>query len=342
MAPAEGEEGPSASAVHRRHYVAAFALACVCIGAACAVVSRRNLEPAPFAERHGGPLRSEHILSHQPADDCNYVGAPAPKPGDVWMDSTPSGFLLTYTSDGFWRPMCVNSFSDDTASVACRMLGFQGASNHYNAQLRNATQHGLAPGVTCKGRETSLDECASDPDFEKGWSDCRRYPEAMAVRLTCYGDIASRRENHYLLAERFTHDLKIAVRRCGSSQVLSGIMGAIDGEDAEQDDQPDKLGGARSGAASDGAGGGNDKLGKILGPIFGAAGAIGTAAGAAAGTANQRNGAGMQQQAVGSAQGSAECSCSLVGDLRALADMHGQGLLTLDEYGRAKSRLLAS
>ncbi|KAG8468975.1 hypothetical protein KFE25_007493 [Diacronema lutheri] len=324
-------------------------------------LARASSRPGAGALRNG-PLRADHVISHRPADDCNYVGAPPAQPGDVWMDAIPSGFLLTFTADGFWLPMCVNSFSDASASVACRMLGFQGASTHFNSQLHNASAHGLAPGVMCTGSETTLAECNSDPDFEKSWSECRRYPEEMAVKLTCYGDIAARRENHYELAKRFTAELKTAVRRCGSSQVLTDLMEEI-GADGDALSLP-RVG---SGGGGGTAGSSDSALGKILGPILGAVGGIGIAAGTAAGTrAHGQNGADAAQlrtplvasadrgQATplpfgyeatarqAEAGGGTACSCSLVADLRELANLHGDGLLTGDEYSVAKSRLLAA
>lgn len=323
----------------------------VCGGAVLALALFSTAAPRPVALRIG-PLRADHVISHRPADDCNYVGAPEAQPGDVWMDSMPSGFLLTYTSEGHWLPMCVNGFSDASASVSCRMLGFQGASTHFNSQLHNASVHGLAPGVSCQGSETTLADCARDPDFEKSWSDCRKYPEAMAVHMTCYGDIASRRENNYELAQRFTPELKTAVRKCGSSQVLTNLYEDIRGAPAAASGTQR---GSRGGASSASSSSSNSNLGKILGPVLGTAGGIGIAAGTAAGARNNdqlrmplTGGAdgtpaatlpiGYSAQTTG--DGSCPCARSIVADLRELAKMRDDGLLTQEEYTLAKARVL--
>lgn len=350
-------ERPHASAGRRRRHRLAAAV-CACAGLSFALLAFGGA--ARPSRLRAGPLSADHVISHRPADDCNYVGAPAAQPGDVWMDATPAGFLLTFTAEGYWLPMCVNGFTDISASIVCQMLGFQGASTHFNSQLHNASLHGLAPGVACSGSETTIASCARDPDFEKSWSDCRRYPEAMAVKLTCYGDIAARRENNYELGKRFTPELKTAVRRCGSSQVLTGLMNDI------RNGVPiggDERGASRSGPLGSTVepGGGaqgaeeqqQNKLGKILGPVLSIAGAVGAVAGGVAGSHHQQLDAqgpaaarsvGAEPAALGSRGPAAGCSCprSLVGDLHELAAMRGDGLLTQEEYSLAKGRVLGS
>ncbi|KAJ1625183.1 hypothetical protein T492DRAFT_844149 [Pavlovales sp. CCMP2436] len=348
---AGGGGGTGGGVPRRSRRAASVAVACLCLAATfAALASVRGDPPLRHEHERGGPLHSDHIISHQPADDCNYVGAPDPQPGDVWMDETPSGFLLTYSHEGYWLPMCAIQFSTPGASVACRMLGYQGASVHYNSQLHNTSILGLAPGAVCTGQETSLAMCGQDPDFEQSWSDCRKYPESMAVRLTCYGDIASRRENHYELGDKFSDDLKTAVRRCGSSQVLTGLIEEINEKMATSDGSihfgnvfhasHESVGAAATSSSN------SDQLGKILGPVIGGLAVIGTTAGAAAGSGGARHSVGSQpspsSQPLGGSQQASQpgWSSSLVADLRELASMRGEGLLSEQEFDLAKSRLL--
>jgi len=327
---------------------------------------------------HHGPL-SDHVLFEAPIAECSYIGVPEPMPGDVWMDSYPTGFLLSYGPDGRWLPMCANGFSHNSALIACRMLGYQGAASHYNAQLRNATRSGLHPGVACQGHETSLSECDEDPNFAQSWSECSLYPGSMALRLSCYGDIAPSPEFDYQLAGLFTPELKVAVRRCGSSQVLSNLVARVHenmgasgggGEAAGHDEAYDL---AAAGTIHDWQGGHGNRSGVVdshpqpalaSAPIAssqpqdsspmelpawtGAADVAGVEvlglvhAGADALT----DGDGGRASASPSSSfpqdaGAASCSCpTLVADLRELANMHFVGMVDDDEYVAAKRLLL--
>jgi hypothetical protein len=173
----------------------------------------------------------------------------------------------------------------------------------------------------------------------------------MALRLSCYGDISAAAANNYQLSKLFTPELKTAVRKCGSSSVLTTLMAEIFGVGAEGGDaetEPERAP-PRVGAGA----GGDGRRGAVLGPVLGGMAALGSAVGASVGSREQ------QQHRLGDAAaaagggggGVAECaSCcaerqtgqSLVEDLRALAVMHSDGLLEVEEYSLAKHRVLAS
>lgn len=98
--------------------------------------------------------------------------------------STPNKGRIEILYQGEWGTICDDSWDINDAHVACRQLGYQGAS-------RPSTQAEFGPGsgpiwmddVTCTGNELSLDRCPFN-----GWGshNCVHNEDAGAV---CEGDI---------------------------------------------------------------------------------------------------------------------------------------------------------
>ena len=68
-----------------------------------------------------------------------------------------------------WGSVCDDYFTDLSAEVICRQLGFTGGVTRYNAYFQQATGPIWMDDVGCTGQERGLGECWHD-----GWgkSDC--------------------------------------------------------------------------------------------------------------------------------------------------------------------------
>ncbi|GAB4205467.1 MAG: hypothetical protein OHK0013_21370 [Sandaracinaceae bacterium] len=100
----------------------------------------------------------------------------APASGQVLAPGVPITIMLQH--DGEWRPVCDNLFGMEEANVACRQLGFAGASS-YQTVTGNTDEFWL-DDLDCTGAELRLDDCR-----HLGWGDenCSR-SETQAV--TCF------------------------------------------------------------------------------------------------------------------------------------------------------------
>ena len=103
------------------------------------------------------------------------------KPRTEWgVRLGPSG-RLEVRHEGSWGTVCDDDFDPRDATVACREMGFEGAS--FITTLRNSTGDRmdiLMDDLGCDGNETSLADCSHNG---MGNHDCG-FDEA--VSLTCF------------------------------------------------------------------------------------------------------------------------------------------------------------
>merc|ERR1712110_1373449 len=97
--------------------------------------------------------------------------------------TSPGLVALRVSHSGAWTPVCASGFSAGAGSVACKSMGFSGASGHSTC---NGDECGSkAPAlseVACSGNEGSISDCA----HEEG-DDVYCAPEESVV-LSCAGD----------------------------------------------------------------------------------------------------------------------------------------------------------
>jgi hypothetical protein len=79
----------------------------------------------------------------------------APAPGEILAPGVPITIMLQH--DGEWRPVCDDLFGMNEANVACRQLGFAGATSYQT--VTGQTNDFWLDDVQCNGSELRLDDC---------------------------------------------------------------------------------------------------------------------------------------------------------------------------------------
>ncbi|KAL8597993.1 hypothetical protein ACOMHN_011418 [Nucella lapillus] len=95
---------------------------------------------------------------------------------------------LEYQKDGVWGAVCASTIDTNSASVACKQLGFNGGVLYTPSQkvqkLLRYQQPILTSNVKCKGTESRLDKCARVTVPSTAW--CDFY--APRAGVLCYND----------------------------------------------------------------------------------------------------------------------------------------------------------